>query len=120
MYKYMVIDDDRLIREHIRELLADHDGLEFCGEAEEGEEAMEVFRQTKPHIVITDINIPLRNGLDVARQMKRENKELEIVVITGYGTLEYAREAIDTCAAGFIVKPVNKEELDKARNHRGA
>lgn len=104
MYRLMIIDDDKAIREHIKESIPwESMELELAAEASEGEEAMALFMQYEPHIVLTDINIPLIDGMELARRFAEREKDIQIVLITGFGTLEYAREAIK---AGTLLKKV--------------
>ena len=113
MYKLMIVDDDEYIRERLKGIIDFEElGVTLSCEASNGQEALELFSQNKPDIVITDINIPLMDGLAMARMMQRENKNLGLVVITGYGTLEFAREAIKAGTAGFLLKPINRQELN--------
>ncbi len=113
MYKLMIIDDDEYIRERLKSIIAfDELELTLSCEASNGQEALELFDQFKPDIVITDISIPLIDGLTVAREMQRQNENLGLIVITGYGTLEFAQEAIKAGTAGFILKPINRKELN--------
>ena len=112
MYRLMIIDDDTAIREHIKEIIPwERMGLELAAEASEGEEAMALFMQYDPHIVLTDINIPLIDGMELARRFAEKETDIQIVLITGFGTLEYAREAIKTGTVDFLLKPLDPEEL---------
>ena len=112
MYRLMIIDDDKAIREHIKESIPwESMELELAAEASEGEEAMALFMQYEPHIVLTDINIPLIDGMELARRFAEREKDIQIVLITGFGTLEYAREAIKAGTVDFLLKPLDSGEL---------
>lgn len=112
MYKFVIVDDDKLVRERILSAIpADELGLQFCGDAGDGISALELFDRYHPQIVIMDINIPLINGIDVAKQMLEDDKDVNIVIITGYGTVEFAREAVRNGMVDFLLKPVNFQEL---------
>ena len=75
MYRLMIIDDDKAIREHIKESIPwESMELELAAEASEGEEAMALFMQYEPHIVLTDINIPLIDGMELARRFAEREK----------------------------------------------
>mgnify|MGYP000237909878 CR=1 FL=1 len=88
MYRLMIIDDDTAIREHIKEIIPwERMGLELAAEASEGEEAMALFMQYDPHIVLTDINIPLIDGMELARRVK-ETFGLPFVTVYGEGLWE--------------------------------
>lgn len=113
MYRVMLVEDDAPVRERLKTLI-DWEKMELCGEAAEGEEALALFEQAQPHIVVTDINIPLVDGLELTRRLKARSPQTQVVVITGYGTMSYAQEAIRLGAADFLLKPVDKAELNKA------
>ena len=82
MYRLMIIDDDKAIREHIKESIPwESMELELAAEASEGEEAMALFMQYEPHIVLTDINIPLIDGMELARRFAEREKDLADVVL---------------------------------------
>lgn len=115
MFKVMIVDDDELVRERIAKAVPlDLLGLQICAEAEDGEQALELFSRHRPQIVIMDINIPFLNGIDTAKQMLRENPETNIVIITGFGTVESAKEAIRSGMVDFLLKPINVRELEDA------
>lgn len=113
MLKIMIVDDDILVRERLRSAIPfEQLGLKLCGEAENGIQALEVFEQHHPQIVIMDINIPLINGLDVAKKILAEEVETNIIIITAYGTLDFARTAIRGGMVDFMLKPVDFWELE--------
>ena len=117
MYRVMIIDDDKTIREHLKEIIPWKElGLELVAEASEGEEAMACFVQEEPHIIITDINIPLIDGMELARRFSEREKDIQVILITGFGTLDYAREAIKAGTVDFLLKPIEVDELLNALN----
>jgi two-component system chemotaxis response regulator CheY len=109
MARILVIDDDPSIRELIRRALeaAQHTVVEAIN----GEQGLRLARQTPVELVITDILMPVRDGLEVIRQMRRENPRAKIVALTGGGsylgleTLETAKDfgAVETLAKPFDV-----------------
>lgn len=112
MLKIMIVDDDVFIRERLRTALPfEQLGLKLCGEAENGIQALELFELHQPQIVIMDINIPLMSGLEVAQKILEEEAETNIIIITAYGTLETAREAIRSGMVDFMLKPIDFTEL---------
>ncbi|GEM_PF-895072 len=112
MYNVMVVDDDCLVRERI---ISSIDfagmGMNVCAEADTGTMAMELFEQYHPQIVIMDINIPQINGIDAAKAMIRNNEDISIIIITGYGSVDFAKEAIRNGMVDFLLKPINMDEL---------
>lgn len=113
MYSFMIVDDDELVRERVLSLIpAEKMGLKLVAQAENGMEALEQFKQHRPQIVIMDIQIPLMNGIDVAKLMLQENPDVKIIIITGFGTLEFAQDAIRSGIIDFMLKPINPKELE--------
>ena len=113
MYKLMIVDDDELLRERIAKAIPmEALGLELCGEAENGIQALELFERSRPQIVIMDINIPLLNGIDTAKRILQEDDDVNIIIITGYGTVDFAQEAIRNGMVDFMLKPVDEQELE--------
>ena len=114
MYKIMVVDDDELVRERIAKALPlESLGLTLCAEAMDGEQALELYSRHRPQIVIMDINIPFVNGIDTAKLILQENPETNIIIITGFGTVDFAREAIKSGMVDFMLKPINEKELEE-------
>lgn len=112
MYNFMIADDDKLVRDRILSAIPCEElELHLCGTAENGVDALELFDRMRPQIVIMDINMPLINGIDVAKKIIEEDPDVSIIVITGYGTVDFAREAIREGFADFLLKPVDAEEL---------
>ena len=110
--KLMIVDDDQLIRDRLLEMIPLQElGLECCCEADNGVDAFSLYLQHRPQIILMDINIPLLNGLELARMIGNEEKNVRIIVITGYATLDSAREAIRANAFDFLTKPVRQDEL---------
>jgi two-component system response regulator YesN len=109
----MIVDDDELIIERLKTIIPFKKlRLELCCEARDGEEALELFEQFKPQIVISDINIPLLNGLDFANRVLEESDETGIIIITGFGSLDYAQKALKSGISDFLLKPINNEEIE--------
>jgi two-component system response regulator YesN len=101
-----------VVREGIKNNVAwSENGLTFCGEASDGELAYTQIRQKKPDIIITDIKMPFMNGLELSRLVKRDNPEVKIIILSGYGEFEYAKEAINIGIEEYLLKPINAEDL---------
>jgi YesN/AraC family two-component response regulator len=92
--------------------------LEACGHtvltAENEIQGLEVFRTHRPAIVLTDIKMPGKDGFDVLRQIKAIAPQTEVIVITGHGDKDLARQALDLKASAFFNKPLDTEALDAA------
>jgi signal transduction histidine kinase len=83
-------------------------------EAEDGDEALRVFKETQPPIVLTDIKMPHMDGIELLQKIKRENPETEVVMITGHGDMDLAIKSLKYEATDFIAKPINVNVLEIA------
>ena len=112
MYKLVVIDDEFIVVEGIKAMIA-RMKLEFevVGFAYDGIKALEVARETKPDIVITDIRIPGMDGLSLIEEAKEFLPDTAFIVISGYTEFEYARRALTLGVKGYIDKPITMEKL---------
>ncbi len=107
MWKVIIADDEKLICRLI-EALVDWEKLnmQIAGKAENGLEALQMVRELRPHLLITDIRMPGCDGLDLIRQARELSPDIEIV-ISGYAHFEYAQTAIAYGVGNYILKPVN-------------
>ncbi len=105
MIKLMVVDDEPVIREGI-ETAVDWERLDIqvVGTAGNGRDGMAKALAQKPDIVITDIRMPVMDGIHFAKELKEKLPNVRIVFLTGYSEFEYAREAIRIGAAEYLVK----------------
>ena len=108
----LLVDDEDGIRRVVAITLEDMGYEVFT--AANGEEALRVFRETHPPIVITDIRMPVLDGIGLLRAVKQESPETEVIMITGHGDMDMAIESLKLSAADFINKPVSPEVLEIA------
>jgi signal transduction histidine kinase/FixJ family two-component response regulator len=108
----LLVDDEEDIREVLGMLLADF-GYRVLT-AENGEEALRVFRKERPPIVLSDIKMPIMDGIDLLRAIKREDAETEVIMVTGHGDMDLAIESLKLEATDFITKPINEDALEIA------
>lgn len=112
--RILVADDHTLLRNGIRALLEDEQDIIIVGEAEDGREAVRLANQLKPNVVLMDIAMPLLNGLEATRQIKREHPEINVLVLTMYDHEEYYRQMLEVGASGYIIKRAAANELVSA------
>lgn len=116
MYKVVVVEDDRIIRKAIVQSDWRKIGAEVVGEAAHGQEALEVIREVQPQLLITDINMPFMDGIQLAKQLRKEQFDTRIIFLTGYDDFEYLHEAILLKSDDYLLKPVRMDDLlDKAK-----
>lgn len=108
----LIVDDEKLERVLIRKGYKWEDnGFEVIGEASSGEEALAFIKRRRPDIVVTDINMPHMDGLELSENIKACEWQPRIIMVTGYREFDYARRAVKLGVKDFLLKPVNIEEL---------
>jgi DNA-binding response OmpR family regulator len=83
-------------------------------EAKDGKEAINIWKEHKPDIIITDINMPRLNGIDMARYIRSEDTSVQIIIATAHTDTEYLMEAVELQLVKYLVKPITKEKLQAA------
>ena len=83
-------------------------------EAKDGKEAIKVWADEKPDIIITDISMPRLNGLDMARYIRSKDQDVQIIVATAYTDTDYLMKAVELNLVKYLVKPITKEKLQGA------
>jgi len=112
--KVLLVDDEKLERVLIRKGYDwEANGFEIIGEASSGEEALEFFSIKEPDIILTDINMPYMDGLELTEKIREHAYKCRVVIVTGYRDFEYARRAIKLGVKDFILKPVNISDIAK-------
>ena len=113
MYTYLIVDDEMIERKGIRMLLSRMNIRENILEASNGEEALEVFEKEKIDVLLTDINMPFMDGIELLSRIHEEYPGTETVIFSGYDEFSYAKKAISYGVSAYILKPVNPEEFEK-------
>ena len=112
MFKLMLVDDETLEREGLRDFIPWKElGVEVVGEASGGPQALEMATRLRPEIIITDIKMPDMSGLELASRLKPAMPLLKVIFVSGYQDFEYAKNAISLDAYGYVLKPVDDDEL---------
>ena len=113
----LIAEDEALARERLKRLLIDEAEYEIVAEAEDGQSALSAATRYTPDIVLLDIQMPEKNGLEVAKELAALETPPAIIFCTAYE--DHAVEAFDVQAVGYLLKPVRKEKLldvlDKAK-----
>ncbi|MDP9014595.1 MAG: response regulator [Pseudomonadota bacterium] len=111
--KMMIVDDSNIIRRRI-ERSQQIDRLEVVGSAANGVEAVQLFRQTNPHVVTMDLTMPEMDGVECVEQLVKINPKVLILVISALADKATAVEAIERGANGFLCKPFTDRQLNGA------
>ena len=112
MVKLFLAEDEIAMREGIRRNIHwEEEGIEFCGEAGDGELAWPLIREKRPDIVITDIKMPFMDGLQLTALIKKELPDTRVIILSGYGEFEYAQEAVRLGVTEYLLKPITPRQL---------
>jgi two-component system chemotaxis response regulator CheY len=112
MADVLIADDSEFMRNLLREILEeDHD---IVGEVENGVEAVEVFKDAAPDLVMMDIVMPIRDGIEATDEIKTENPRANVIMCTSVGQEEKMKEAVRAGADGYITKPFQKPSVMEA------
>lgn len=109
MYKVFIAEDEDSIREEIRRLLEDA-GFSVCGEAADGELALPMIQELKPDILITDINMPFMNGLELSTIVKSSMPWVHVMILSGFDEFDYAQKAIEIGVDSYMLKPIDEQK----------
>ncbi|MCF6459572.1 LytR/AlgR family response regulator transcription factor [Clostridium sp. Cult3] len=112
MIRTIVVDDETPARQELIYTLEKFNDIEIIGEASHGVEALELNEKLMPDLIFLDIQMPILNGMDVARKILVSQHKPYIVFVTAYE--KYALEAFEVNAMDYILKPVSEERLEKA------
>ena len=107
----LIADDHTLLREGIRALLEDQPDILVVAEAEDGRLAVNLAHKLRPQVVLMDIAMPLLNGLEATRQIKRDHPEINVLILTMYDHEEYLRQVLEAGASGYLLKRAAASEL---------
>ena len=112
MYKVFVVDDEIVIREGLRNNFRwEENGFSLVGEASDGEIALPMIRDERPDILITDIRMPFMDGIALCREVHKVMPWIQIVILSGYDSFEYAKQAISLGVQEYLLKPISSRDL---------
>lgn len=115
MLKIVIAEDEQWVMSGIRSLLAwEFENTEIVGEAEDGEEALQLCHEHMPDLLITDIRMPKLSGIDVLKRIRETLVSTEVIIVTGYDDFEYVQEALRLGAADYLLKPIDSDDFTKA------
>lgn len=111
--RILIVDDEYLLRQGIKHLVDwNKEGFEIIGEASNGNEALDLIERFKPHIIISDIVMPVMDGVDLVKIVKNKYPEIQIVILSSYSDFNYVKDTFKLGVNDYILKPkLNPEEL---------
>lgn len=112
MFRAILADDEpRILQALERRLDWQAIGIELAGTATDGNTALALIQESLPDLLITDIRMPGLNGIELARRARENHSDLEIILISGFSEFEYAQEGIEIGVLGYLLKPIQQDEL---------
>ncbi len=112
--RLLLVDDQRLMRDGLRTLLELEADFEVIGEAQNGAEALEAYRQFTPDVVLMDIRMPVMDGVEATRRLREIDSNSKVIILTTFDDNEYVFEGLRAGALGYLLKDVSSEELSDA------
>jgi DNA-binding NarL/FixJ family response regulator len=109
--RVFIADDHAIVREGLKQILAEQRDIIVAGEAENGNDAVRLFRQSRCQVMLLDISMPDRNGIEVLRLVKKEKPELAVLVLSMHREDQYAIRSLKAGAAGYLTKQSAPREL---------
>jgi DNA-binding NarL/FixJ family response regulator len=109
--RVFIADDHAIVREGLKQILAEQRDIIVAGEAENGNDAVRLFRKSRCHVMLLDISMPDRNGIEVLRLVKKEKPELAVLMLSMHREDQYAIRSLKAGAAGYLTKQSAPREL---------
>lgn len=111
MIRVLVVDDHAILRDGIRSILESQEDIIVIGEASDGLEAIEYAGKLLPDIVLMDISMPKKNGLEATRQIKERYPQVKVLIMTQHDNREYITPALQAGASGYVLKRSGRREM---------
>ena len=112
MFTAMIIDDERIVREGIRELIDwEKAGFRLGSDGKDGRGGLANILRENPDLVLVDIKMPGLTGIEVIREARQQGFAGHFIILTGFSEFEYARAALAMGVEGYLLKPIDEEEL---------
>lgn len=112
--KLFLVDDHKMIREGLKNFLGDHQDFEIVAEAENGEDCLNQLKGVSVDIVLTDLNMPIMDGLELIKKLKADHPEIKIIALTMMGESQHIKQMLAEGALGYLLKNCSEEELIQA------
>jgi two-component system, NarL family, response regulator NreC len=116
MTRVLVVDDHAVIRRGVQGILSSFPEFELCGEAANGEEAIQLAEKLRPEIIVMDVSMPGLNGLEATRIIRRILPNTKVLLLTLHSSTELVRSALRAGAQGYVLKSDAEQELIRAMN----
>ena len=120
MIRVLIVDDHAIVRRGLRQIVAETGDIVVNGEAETGSQAIKTARQEDFDVMLLDISLPDKNGIEVLKQIKKEQPKLAVLMLSMHGEREFAVRALKAGASGYLTKQSAPAQLVTAIRHVAA
>lgn len=112
----MIVDDHKMVREGLKQLLELYGDIKVIAEAENGVECLKILKKLSPDLILLDINMPKKNGIETLAEIrkKKDKNNLKVLMLTVHGEADYLLKSVDLGSNGYILKDSDSDELRKA------
>jgi DNA-binding NarL/FixJ family response regulator len=114
--RVLIVDDHEVVRQGVRSLLLNQPDCDVCGEAVDGQDAIEKAQQLEPDVIIMDVSMPNLNGLEATRRVRDILPRCEVLILSQHESPEMVRQAFNAGARGYVVKSSVARDLLVALN----
>jgi DNA-binding NarL/FixJ family response regulator len=111
MIKVIIADDQEIVREGLKMVLSLHEDIEIVDEASNGKELLDILACRKPDVILTDIRMPIMDGIEAIRLVKGKYPDIKIIILTTFDDDEYIFQGLKNGADGYILKDSNSKEI---------
>lgn len=109
--RVLITDDHFIVRQGLRLVLKTIDDIELVGEAENGEEALQLADQHQPHVILMDLRMPVMDGLEAIEQLKEKHPQIAVIILTTYNEDEMMLRGLKLGARGYLLKDTERDTL---------
>ena len=102
--RVLIVEDYKLTRMGLRSVLATDDQIEIVGEAENGERGIQLAKQLRPDVVLMDISMPIKNGIEATKEIRAACENTKVAILSMHHTSEYVQRAMQAGAHGYVLK----------------
>lgn len=119
MLKILLVDDHEVVRLGLKSLLSHYPKFEVVAEAIDADQAIDLAKRYKPDVIVMDIRLPGKSGIEATREIVGENKDIKVIMLTSFAEDELLFDAIAAGASGYVLKQIDSGELINALDRIG-